>query len=338
MARLLFLAYGIEAASCRFRVLQYLPFLDRCGIQTVVADLHGSLRQRWWALWVARHCDAVCVHRAFLSAPEIRWLQRCGRGYVFDFDDAIMFRDSTQGRLVSRQRWRRFRRTAAGARLAVAGNAYLAAQARRAGAAVTVIPTPVDVDTYAGATRGTADGPVVGWIGTAANFVYLRSVVPALQALSARHPDVVLKVVADRDFEAGGVRVVNKRWSLAEEASDLGSFDVGIMPLVDDAWTRGKCAVKILQYFAAGLPVVCSAVGMNREIVQHGRSGYFAETPEEWAARLEELLVDAARRRAFGATGRGLVVRAYSLEAIAPAFVEALLGPAGGGDASRVPP
>ena len=112
-----------------------------------------------------------------------------------------------------------------------------------------------------------------------------------------------------------GLEIVRKRWTLQDEARDLLDCQVGIMPLTDDPWTRGKCALKVLQYFAARRPVVCSPVGSNLSVVEHGRSGYFAADADEWKARLEELLADTALRRAFGRRGREMVECRYSVEA-----------------------
>ena len=135
-----------------------------------------------------------------------------------------------------------------------------------------------------------------------------------------------LKVVSDGFLDVAGVPVTNKCWSLADEVDDIASFHVGIMPLPDDPWTRGKCAVKILQYFAAGVPVVCSPVGANLEVVEHGRNGYFATTEDEWVARLDELSGDAQRRRQFGQAGRETVQRRYAIESTVDQFVKALVG------------
>jgi glycosyltransferase involved in cell wall biosynthesis len=323
--RILFLVSGLDEVSCRFRVLQYLPHLERLGINADVADLHVPIAARWRSIRSAAGYDAVCVHRAFLSRLEQRWLRRA-KGYVFDFDDAIMFRDSSQRRFDSWQRRQRFRRTVTGARRVIAGNGYLAGLASRYSEAVTVIPTAIDVSAYP-ERRGTSScQPVIGWIGTRINLMYLRAIVPALTRVARARPDVQLKIVADDFLDVPGMPVTNKRWSLEEEVEDVMSFQVGIMPLADDPWTRGKCAVKILQYFAASVPVVCSPVGTNREVVEHGRNGYFGSSEDEWVARLVELLDNAERRQQFGAAGREAVGRRYSIESNLEGLVNTLFG------------
>lgn len=324
--RILFLVPGRDEVSCRFRVHQYVPYLQRMGIHPEVADLQVSAGARWKILRSAADYDRVCVHRAFLSPLEQQWLRRAARGYVFDFDDAIMFRDSSRRRFDSWQRRRRFRRMVAGARTVIAGNGYLAEWASRFSDRVTVIPTAIDLSVYSERRTEPSGEPVIGWIGTRVNLMYLRAIVPALTRLARQRPDVQLKVVSDGFFDVAGVSVTNKPWSLADEVDDVTSFHVGIMPLPDDPWTRGKCAVKILQYFAAAVPVVCSPVGANLEVVEHGRSGYFATSEDEWVARLEELLGDARRRREFGQAGRDRVQTRYMIESTVDQFVLALVG------------
>ena len=280
--------------------------------------------QRWKILRSAAAYDTVCIHRAFLSPLEQRWLRRTGKSYVFDFDDAIMFRDSSHRHFESWQRRWRFRRMIAGARTVIAGNSYLAGWASRYSERVTIIPTAIDLTAYPERRAACGREPVIGWIGTRINLMYLRAIVPALQRVARKCPDVKLKIVSDGLLDVRGVQVTKKDWSLEDEVEDVMSFQVGLMPLPDDPWTRGKCALKILQYFAASVPVVCSPVGANLEVVEHGRSGYFARTEDEWVARLEELLGDEARRRTFGAVGRGMVERRYSLDANLGQFVHAL--------------
>lgn len=324
--RILFLASGLDEVSCRFRVLQYVPYLRRMGMQVEVADLHVSAEARWKILATAAAYDSVCIHRAFLSPTELRRLRRSAGRYVFDFDDAIMFRDSAHRRFESWQRRARFRRMVAGARTVIAGNSYLAAWASRYRERVCVIPTAIDITAYPERRAERDREPVIGWIGTRINLMYLKPILPALTRLAHKRPDVKLKIVADGFVDVPGVQVMKKRWSLEDEVDDLMSFQVGIMPLPDDPWTRGKCAVKILQYFAAGVPVVCSPVGTNLEVVEHGRNGYFAASEDEWVARLEELLANAERCKELGAAGRATVQRRYSIESTLDALVKVLLG------------
>ncbi|GAH89706.1 unnamed protein product, partial [marine sediment metagenome] len=146
----------------------------------------------------------------------------------------------------------------------------------------------------------------------------------ALEALVRDHPEVTFKVVSNKTPDLPEIPVVSKQWSRADEVSDLIGFDIGIMPIFADPWAEGKCALKILQYFAAFLPVVCSPVGANREVVEDGVTGYFARSPQEWHRRLEELLGSAEKREEMGRAGRKLVEEQYSLSVMAPQLARVL--------------
>jgi glycosyltransferase involved in cell wall biosynthesis len=320
----LFLAPEPASPSCRFRVAQYLPELHRRGVAAEVIACGPSLVDRLRAIARARRHPTVVVHRALLSAPEWALLRRAAPHYVFDFDDALPFRDSAAARFDSRQRRARFRRMVAGAARVAAGNDYLAGLAREFNDHVSVVPTAVDLRPYREAAAEAAREPLIGWIGTSANLMYLKPILPALARVRVAGGGTKLEIVCDAFVEHAGLEIVRKPWRLEEEARDLASCRVGIMPLPDDPWTRGKCALKILQYFAAALPVVCSPVGSNLAVVEQGRNGYFASDGAEWTERLEELLGDPDKRRAFGRAGRELVETRYSVEANLEAFLAVL--------------
>jgi glycosyltransferase involved in cell wall biosynthesis len=244
---------------------------------------------------------------------------------VFDFDDALHreFRRKAGGllaRLVDPDKSADNIRLA---RVVIAGNEYLAEYARAFNPAVVIVPTPVDLDRIPRPREHRAGPVTVGWIGGGGNLIYLDQVAEVLRDLQQRHP-FTFRVVCDREYGAPGVLVDNKTWRLEDEVSDLLGFDIGIMPLPDTEYTRGKCGFKILEYMAAGLPVVCSPTGVNREIVVDGASGFVARTPAEWAERLAALIRDVDLRRRMGEEGRRLVAERYDREAVFPAFLEAL--------------
>jgi glycosyltransferase involved in cell wall biosynthesis len=161
--------------------------------------------------------------------------------------------------------------------------------------------------------EGTGDPLVIGWIGTRSGFCYLHTLDDVWRELQRRH-GVVLRVVSNGDYEADGLRVENIRWSLGREVEMLHSFDVGVMPLIETPFERGKAGFKLLQCMAVGLPTVASPVGVNRTICGEDESrGLLARTPEEWRDRLERLITDPALRRRLGEAGRGLVLERYGL-------------------------
>lgn len=324
--RVLFLAAGVDSPSFRFRIRQYLPYLKAQNIQADIGELAVPPAQRQHLLRKGADYDAVLVHRALLRWPEHRLLRRYAPSYVFEFDDAILFRDSAHRNLHSWRRRLLFRRMAWGACRVIAGNAYLQALAVRDNPCTVVIPTTIELDDYQPAPPGGAEAPVIGWIGTRVNLMYLRTLSGALAQVARGSYQPRLKVVCDAFPDMPGIEIEKKVWALADEPADARSFQIGIMPLPDDAWTQGKCGLKLMQYMAASVPVVCSPVGANCEIVQDGVNGFHARTESEWRDRLELLLGDKALRTRFGQAGRDTVEAKYATARNAPLFRDALFG------------
>jgi len=320
---ILALVPDLEAPSCRFRVLQYVKPLLAAGIRLQAMELARDKASRRRALEAASEFDAVLLHRKLLNRFDYRILRKRSRRLIYDFDDAVLFRDSNSARHNSRMRRKKFMRLAAGADLVIAGNEYLSGIAGRWTRNCRVIPTVIDLAPFPDHPSA-GPGKVIGWMGTKSNFIYLRQILPALRSLAGRGDDLTFKVVSDAEPDFPDVPVVYKKWSLQDEVPDLLSFDLGIMPLVSDPWSRGKCALKIIQYFAAFLPALSSPVGSNLLLVREGLNGYFARSPREWEERIEEILTSSRRREKMGIAGRRLVEEKYSLEVMVPKMVEAL--------------
>jgi len=201
------------------------------------------------------------------------------------------------------------------------GNEFLASYARRFNPNVTVIPTAVDTDRFvprpdllpaAGRTL------VVGWIGSPTTFRYLESIKDVLAAVSAKHPFTLKVSGAGRPVNFPGVDVQVVPWSMADEVSLFNTCDIGVYPLTDDDWSRGKCGFKAIQCMACGVPVVAASVGVNREIITDGVNSFLATTPSEWVAKLGQLLSDPALRASMAAAGRRTIEARYSLRVTAP--------------------
>jgi glycosyltransferase involved in cell wall biosynthesis len=210
------------------------------------------------------------------------------------------------------------------ASMVVAGNGYLAARARSAGAAnVEVLPTVVDLERYTSPVRRVAEAAVpivIGWIGSPATVGYLQVLAKPLARLATDRA-IELRVIG-APATLPGVPVTQVPWSEATEVQAIGSCDIGIMPLTDSPWERGKCAYKLIQYMACGLPVVASPVGANRQIVEPGINGFLAAEPAQWETALKRLADDAALRLRFGQAGRALVEAQYSLQVAAPRLAQ----------------
>ncbi len=312
MISILALVEDERAASCRFRFGQFVGPLAEEGIALRIQGLGRDRERRQQLLRSAAEYSVTILHRKLLRRNEFRTLRRAAPLMVYDFDDAVMFRDSNAARQRSWQRRHRFRRLIQGADLVLAGNDYLKAQAEAAGGRALIFPTVVDTGAFS--SRPVAKEPaVIGWMGSASNFLYLFEILSPIQGLLESRPDLVFRVVADRPPDLGPLPVDYRPWSEENEAGDLSGFTVGVMPLVDDPWTRGKCAFKLLQYGAARLPSVASPVGANRAVIQEGVTGYFAGDAGEWRDRLEELLDSPGKREEMGQAARQLVEEKYSL-------------------------
>jgi glycosyltransferase involved in cell wall biosynthesis len=335
--------------SQRFRLEQWAPDLDAAGIHVDLvpfADdalmnlLHKPGRRIAKALsgaaafWrrlrrmaLLPGYDAVVIHRTVcLAGPAVleRVIARLGRPVVFDFDDAIYLLHTTAAnRAIG---WLKFPgKTATLCRISshvVVANAELAAYARRYNPRVSIVPSSVDTDRYRPLQRAAAQGPlVIGWTGSSTSQAYIEMFGPVLRELLSRRP-VALHVHSDREPVMPGIPFVWHKWSPDNEVDVLSRFDIGIMPMPDDAWARGKSAMKALLYMAMGIPVVCSSVGTNREVVRHGENGLLAATAEEWLTGLEMLIDDAALRKRLGAAGRSTVVERYSRRHCAGLFAD----------------
>jgi glycosyltransferase involved in cell wall biosynthesis len=328
----LFLTIGSKTTpSTRFRVKPYFPFLDAEKIFYRHLPIPHATHKRLVLLGHLGWADIVFLQKKLFSLVELNVLKRFKRPIIFDMDDVIFHEhpqnaDSRRGRRKITRNRMRFEAIVQSARLVIAGNATLAEDVRTRGGCVSILPTPVDTDNYTPSNRSNnaTDPIVVGWIGTASNLYYLNPIVGILARLSQRFPNVIVRLVCNKAIDMPGVRLENRRWSEENEICDLQGFHIGIMPLSDDIYSRGKCGFKLLQYMSVGLPTVSSPVGMNNTIVEHGRDGFLADTPLEWEARLTDLIRSAALRHSLGIAARQKVVEHYSVKTVFPSFLSIL--------------
>ena len=209
----------------------------------------------------------------------------------------------------------------------VAGNAYLAEVGRRWANpdAVRVIPTCVNPAIYPRAGHGRrGQGVQLVWIGSSSTLKGLQVIAPLLESVGMNCPGVYLKLICDRFFHLGHLPVIERAWSEASEAAELADADIGIAWVPDDPWSRGKCGLKVLQYMAAGLPVIANPVGVQADMVRHGETGYLAETPEEWCEAVRRLAADPDLRRRLGRAGRRRLEADFSVDAGAALWLRLL--------------
>jgi glycosyltransferase involved in cell wall biosynthesis len=319
---------GAAVASARFRVRQYVAPLAGLGISVRErwpglgaypprnkvlrpAWLIGTLAQRLPQLAVGWNSDVVLLQREMVSTlPTLeRWTRR---PRLVDIDDSVHL---YRGGLTAR--W-----LAGLADLVVVGNCWLAEIWQRWNKAVEILPTAVDTEAYRVAPL--PERPTIGWIGTGGNLRYLAGIAPALARVVSRFPEVTLAVCCDRPPVLPGLPVRYVPWSEAAEAEFLASITVGVMPLEDSPWERGKCSLKMLQYMAAGRPCVVSPVGMNAGLLRQAEFGLAATTTEEWTETLSSLIADRDAAMRMGAAGRALAAERYSVATLAPRLAELL--------------
>jgi glycosyltransferase involved in cell wall biosynthesis len=342
--------YGRLGASSRLRFMQYFPWLANAGIDITVAPLFSdayvaglqnnsrkpgdvmlAYAGRIKALLGSGSYDLIWIEKELLPWLPA-WFEKIllprRVPYVLDYDDAVFHYYDKHNNLIIRKllgsKHQTLMRSAA---LVVAGNAYLAEFARQSGASrVEVIPTVIDLERYPAAStirmaRNRAV-PCIGWIGQRATASFLQPYKRLFEQLSisgqARFAAIGI------DAAALGLPLESIAWTESTEVASIASFDIGIMPLLDAPFERGKCGYKLIQYMACGLPVVASPVGVNCQIVEHGVNGFLAETLEQWQHALQTLAADAGLRERMGQAGRQKIEREYCIQVTGPKLASLL--------------
>ncbi len=348
MARVLLIAghRPNRSPSQRYRFEPYMPFFREHGFECDLSYLVTEEEDRFFYLpghfgrkaaatlrhltirlgdlLRARNYDLIFIHReAFFLGPALfeALLARTGPPVIFDLDDAIWLPNVSEGNRALA--WMKYPGKVASivrrADLVIAGNEYLADYCRDLNDEVHVIPTTVDTGVYRPRPAASAgpDAPVViGWSGSPTTTPHFRAAVPTLERVAARFGDRVrFKVIGDGDFTEPRLGIRGVPWTAETELFHLHELDIGIMPLPDTEWARGKCGLKALVYMAVGIPAVVSAVGVNPEIVTDGVDGFLASNPEEWEQAISALVESPERRSRIGAAGRQRVIDAYSVAA-----------------------
>lgn len=332
--------YDADAASTRQRLLQFVPSLNDAGFQIDVrpffTDGHmqklsdgrrqspiatlAAYRRRFADLAGASKADLLWIYSElfpYLPASFERLAAKSGTPYIYDLDDAFFHAHERHALLRDK-----LAPLITGAAAVTAGNPYLADYARRFNRSVHVFPTVVDTEVYLPASRPSNTVPVIGWIGSPSTWAYVRPFLPTLAKVCADGRARFLAVGAGKGAERDLFDWMELRdWSEASEIGDIQSMDIGIMPLPDEPWARGKCGYKLIQYMACGLPVVASPVGVNQRIVSEGSDGFLVSQVGDWKRALEHLVASPDIRVRLGEQGRERVVSDYSLGRWAPEIV-----------------
>lgn len=329
---------GQNVPSARYRVRQMIPELEQQGIsiteffptlgtypprKKILRPFWavGTLGERIPAIVKTFNYDLVWLQREFLSTKYT--LERyTKKPRVLDVDDAIWLNsdDDFAGRL------------AESCELVICGNDYLANYFSQWNKNIEIIPTSVDTNKFKPANVG--EGLVIGWTGTGGNFQYLYQIEPALDKVLRAFPDATLRIVSDRRptfNDLPDTQVEYIQWSPENEVRTIQGMSIGLMPLGNSEWEKGKCSYKMLLYMACGVPVVVSPIGMNSEVLGRGQCGFAADDERGWIDGLTTLLLANARLRTqMGNTGRQVVLDHYSLGVLAPRLSACLKRTAGG--------
>lgn len=306
----LFISKGEQASSTRYRALNYFPLLRAHGWEPSHLTDDKTAAGRRAILRAATRADAVVVLRRTPGWLYGRRLRRASKRLVFDFDDAIFIARS--GRFS--QRPARFRRIVKQSDHVWAGNLYLADEALRFNRHVSVLPTSIEIERYQAMAEKPVNATVLVWIGSRSTSKYLVDVLPVLEAACSGCETLRLKNISDFELHSEKLPVDNVPWSQATEAADLASSTIGIAPMREDPWARGKCGLKVLQYMASGLPVITSPYGINRDLVEAGKTGFHAVSTRQWSDAICRLAGEPGLATAMGAAGREKCESHFTLE------------------------
>lgn len=323
--KVLFLIQGYSVAASRYRVLQYLPYLESKGVEATVSLYPRTLQENLRFFKDLSQYHIVFLQRKRFNQPRLMLLRTRASRIIYDFDDSVMYRNSKAKDPISQSRRRRFIQMIKASDFVIAGNEFLKKEVLPFHSGVEVIPSPIDHERYPLKDYSLKRKKVtLGWIGDHGSIHYLEKMRPIFERIGQRYPEAELKIVCDIFFDSKQIKVVKKTWSSEEEVADLQSFDIGVMPLMDDPWSWGKCGLKIVQYQGVGVPVVCTPIGINRDLVEERVNGFWATTPEEWEEKLSTLIEMPELREQMGREGRRRVLQDYTLQSCAPRLLSIL--------------
>lgn len=339
--------YSRLGASSRLRSFQYFPFLNNHGIsvsvspffnetylkelysgKTSVLTVLSAYVKRFFILFTLFKYDKVVIEKElfpYFPAFFERFLTLMNVSYVVDYDDAIFHNyDLSTNKMIRFFLQNKIGTVMKYAETVLAGNEYLATKATVSGAKnVVLFPTVIDISRYAMVAKEPHGKIIIGWIGSPSTFKYVKPIFPVFEEIAKKYPIEVHIVGAKEDVSVSfPIRFVP--WSEETEVDSITRFDVGIMPLENSPWEKGKCAYKLIQYMACGIPVVASPVGMNTKVVHPGENGFLADDQNQWLKSLEEIISDSRKCHTFGVHGRQLIEKEYTVQSSAQKLIEIL--------------
>lgn len=318
--KILFLTISDQsAASSRYRVYQYLDYFKKEKVECVASS---NLKENLFKL---TQYDVIIIQKKLYPWWVERVIKFLNPKLIFDFDDAIFTSPNMNWSWYTKKKVNlRLSNILKISRWVIVGNKFLKEYAQQFNKKVVVIPTSIDINRYPVKGEETKEKVTIGWIGSSANLIYLRQLENVFKAISDKFPQVVLKVICDKPFETKNIPTIDVKWDINRELEELLTVDIGIMPLEDNLWTRGKCAFKALQCMALGIPVVCSLVGANKEVIKDNENGLLANTEDEWIDKISLLVTDSSLRKKLGKEGRRTVEDSFSSQVNFPKLKEVI--------------
>lgn len=314
------LVSSADHASTRYRIGQFACHLENAGLPLRMEILADSPSGRFRQMSKSRPNQIVFLQRKLIPLWQLALLRRSARYLVYDFDDAVFWRDSFHSRGAhSAMRYLRFRAIAKLSDLIFAGNSFLADTARRVTnpKKVEFVPTCVDGDLYQPAVHQSGPALRLVWIGCSSSLQALEHSQEVWRQVAENHPDISMRVISDRFPKFDRMAVEPVSWSSSVEKSALRTADIGVSWLPHDSWSRGKCGLKVLQYMAAGLPVIANPVGVHNDIVcqeQGAETGFLPTTPQDWVEVITRLREDVGLRQRIGQRARQRLLERYSTQ------------------------
>jgi len=314
-----------DKASFKFRVVQYLPYIEQQGLEYDILVLPHNLWSRRRFFNQLSAYDVIFWQKRLLGRLDLWDLRRNSRHLIYDFDDSVMYNDAKDGNFDSHRLIRRFQHMVKAADKVIAGNEFLEEQAERYTNEEKIVRIPSVVDLNVWRVKvfpsHASKDIIIGWVGSQSTLPYWVDKLPLWKSISRKYPNVVFRVICDdtaKTFSAPiykDFRFQATEWTEAGQVEDCNTLDIGLMPLPDTPWTRGKCGFKLIQYLSLGKAAVASPVGVNRQIILHGKTGLLAETDEDWINGLSLLIENEEKRLELGHEGYRHVQENYSLQA-----------------------
>ena len=316
--KIAFLTSHFNLPSTRFRVIQYLDDFKNLGLNVCVKVVPRSSIKKVKLFNSLKNYDIVFLQKKLISIWLSWYLRKMADILIYDFDDAVLYRDSNYQRHTSSKRFKRFKFTIRIADAVIAGNNYLMNLASDYNEKIYTVPTGIDTRCYLPTSNALKTKQVViGWIGSKSNLIYLKELIAPINTLYAAGKNIKLKIVCDDFINGFECQVEKIQWSESDEIDQIQSFDIGVFPIQEDPWTKGKCAFKLLQYMSCGLPSVSSLNVVTADIINDGINGFLASSSSEWIEKLNILIDNLDQRKTMGEQARISLIGRYDTKTLA---------------------